>query len=460
MVGSMRAIFLFAAMQAVHGVRIPSKGHHELRTPGAWNSTSFQEVQTEHDTGVQQQVQSIPCGNHRATNCAGCPQGHGAAWCNGDCHWVGGQCVHQAGEYGFIARACVNGSNILLKPRTSIAECKRLCDQRSDCKGFEYGRNYGGRGSYRPDDCQLSSSVDATGCDGSHYNTDFFVKTGKVCLHSYKKHDGGCVHASNLQMIHNSNLKECELRCSASSRCKAFEFGHNYGGSGYGRPNDCHLQSGTNSHGCNGFHYNFDLYLKEKTCHRIPSYSTHGEWVPLEALPPLGMTKTWTIGTSMTNGREVSNSVSIGLEKSVTSGFSAGPFKAESTFKMTMSLSMSVSIHSSRTDSSTNSTSKTFVPHRGANFLWQWLFTYAEGGLTIASTQTPSFAQTVNRATPPRCLPGYFEAEEKKAEEEAKNEQFGGAQHCVCLPDYVEEDDEGNRRCLKQNPDYIIIYRS
>eukprot|EP00931_Biecheleriopsis_adriatica_P087910 TRINITY_DN62310_c0_g1_i1.p1 TRINITY_DN62310_c0_g1~~TRINITY_DN62310_c0_g1_i1.p1 ORF type:complete len:552 (+),score=140.09 TRINITY_DN62310_c0_g1_i1:74-1729(+) len=35
----------------------------------------------------------VSCGNHRAANCAGCPQGHGAAWCNNDCEWKNEKCV-------------------------------------------------------------------------------------------------------------------------------------------------------------------------------------------------------------------------------------------------------------------------------------------------------------------------------------------------------------------------------
>ena len=31
----------------------------------------------------------VSCGSHKSTTgCAGCPQGHGADWCNGDCTWV------------------------------------------------------------------------------------------------------------------------------------------------------------------------------------------------------------------------------------------------------------------------------------------------------------------------------------------------------------------------------------
>ena len=34
----------------------------------------------------------VSCGNHMASTCADCPQGNGASWCNGDCHWFDGQC--------------------------------------------------------------------------------------------------------------------------------------------------------------------------------------------------------------------------------------------------------------------------------------------------------------------------------------------------------------------------------
>ena len=38
----------------------------------------------------------VSCGNHFASTCADCPQGNGAAWCNGDCIWTaiedGGVC--------------------------------------------------------------------------------------------------------------------------------------------------------------------------------------------------------------------------------------------------------------------------------------------------------------------------------------------------------------------------------
>merc|ERR1712166_1695637 len=35
---------------------------------------------------------SVSCGGHTAASCADCPQGNGAAWCNGACTWDQGTC--------------------------------------------------------------------------------------------------------------------------------------------------------------------------------------------------------------------------------------------------------------------------------------------------------------------------------------------------------------------------------
>jgi len=45
--------------------------------------------------GVPQALAEVQCGGHTAVNCAACPQGHGASWCNGDCMWEHnpGRCI-------------------------------------------------------------------------------------------------------------------------------------------------------------------------------------------------------------------------------------------------------------------------------------------------------------------------------------------------------------------------------
>jgi len=45
---------------------------------------------------------SVNCGGHSASNCASCPQGNGAAWCNGDCHWDSGQCLSLSQASNFL----------------------------------------------------------------------------------------------------------------------------------------------------------------------------------------------------------------------------------------------------------------------------------------------------------------------------------------------------------------------
>jgi len=41
----------------------------------------------------QRGAAEVHCGGHSADACAGCPQGNGQPWCNGDCAWSGGRCV-------------------------------------------------------------------------------------------------------------------------------------------------------------------------------------------------------------------------------------------------------------------------------------------------------------------------------------------------------------------------------
>lgn len=314
------------------------------------------------------------------------------------------------GSYGFISRACVTGYNTLMRRGQSLDACKRLCDQRSTCKSFEYGHNHGGGGYGRDGDCQLNSASNPSGCDGSHYNFDLYLKTSSISLYEYTKIDYGCVSGSNLEMIHNSNVRECEIRCDATKSCKSFEFGVNHGGSGYGRANDCHLQTGDNPSGCDGGKYNFDLYRRVRRVIHVPTYNVKGEWVPLFTIPS-AMERTWTVGSSRTDGQELSSSVTLGLTTSLGSGF----VTAGMTFEMSLSESMSTSI----TKEESQETVMKFAPSSKGDFLWQWYFKFEERGALIAKTKSREFAMTSGLAKPPRCLPGYFD-----------NCQFHGAQDC------------------------------
>jgi len=286
--------------------------------------------------------------------------------------------------------------NIEMIPGKSISECARLCNQRSDCKAFEYGVNYGGGGYGRERDCHLQSSSDPVGCKGAYYNFDLYVKKSAVERWDYRKIDGGCVKKSNLELTHDSTPEECSLRCDASRKCMAFEFGRNYGGSGrrrLGRPNDCNLQSGTNKDGCNGREFNFDLYLRLRKKPQIPSFDVRGEWVSV--YPPM---RTYPVGSSRTDGQALTTSFMAGMEASASAGFDSG----KSSFIMDLTAEMSTAITKKRTQSDPLS----FEPKGENDSLWQWVFDYYQDFSKKATTMTLEFAMTPSRAMPPRCIPG------------------------------------------------------
>jgi len=79
-----------------HGVKINAEGLLEADTPNKYNiNTSI----------------GVNCGEHAARTCSECPQGYGAAWCNGECHW----CEHGDVEASILrladeARQCVENT--------------------------------------------------------------------------------------------------------------------------------------------------------------------------------------------------------------------------------------------------------------------------------------------------------------------------------------------------------------
>jgi hypothetical protein len=49
----------------------------------------------------------VVCGGHSAASCDLCPQGNGAAWCNGECTWLDNECT--SGCYGDEQASCGSG---------------------------------------------------------------------------------------------------------------------------------------------------------------------------------------------------------------------------------------------------------------------------------------------------------------------------------------------------------------
>ena len=70
----------------------------------------------------------------------------------------------------------------------------------------------------------------------------------------------------NFRKYSNKNVEECKSLCSQNVECLAFEYGVAYGGSGIGtKPRDCWLQNSAHKEGCDGAHWNSDLYVKRNS---------------------------------------------------------------------------------------------------------------------------------------------------------------------------------------------------
>ena len=60
------------------------------------------------------------------------------------------------------------------------------------------------------------------------------------------------------------SVQECKTKCNGEASCLAFEYGVPYGGKyTIFKPKDCSLQNGVDPKGCDGAHYNLDLYVKK-----------------------------------------------------------------------------------------------------------------------------------------------------------------------------------------------------
>jgi hypothetical protein len=75
---------------------------------------------------------NVSCGGHFASSCAECPQGNGAAWCNGDCIWVNNQCQESNSSPPTAEQStCIECSNVA-KP--SMVRKGNTCEELSETK--------------------------------------------------------------------------------------------------------------------------------------------------------------------------------------------------------------------------------------------------------------------------------------------------------------------------------------
>lgn len=79
----------------------------------------------------------------------------------------------------------------------------------------------------------------------------------------YEMYVGKCILNENIIFYPGKTVDECKTICDSMPNCLAFEYGVAHGGSSiYYQPGDCVPQSGSNMVGCDGYHYNLDLYVK------------------------------------------------------------------------------------------------------------------------------------------------------------------------------------------------------
>jgi len=82
-----------------------------------------------------------------------------------------------------------------------------------------------------------------------------------------------CVSGHNIgSKLSGTTAAECASFCNAESRCVAFEFGVNYGGSPY-EAGDCLLNDASDPSGCRGESVNLDLYVSSVSAYRHTSES-------------------------------------------------------------------------------------------------------------------------------------------------------------------------------------------
>jgi len=63
----------------------------QVRLLGRLTGTAF--IEEEDETKREGRTTDwVNCGAHQAASCQYCPQGNGAAWCNGECYWSSGSC--------------------------------------------------------------------------------------------------------------------------------------------------------------------------------------------------------------------------------------------------------------------------------------------------------------------------------------------------------------------------------
>jgi len=171
--------------------------------------------------------------------------------------------------YSRYPGSCVGGYNIAIFSGKTLGQCATLCEVSDPtCLAFEFGVDYGGL-LYKEGDCITNKASDSTGCSGSSYNLDLYVRQD---VYGYTPYPKACVSYHNIVQHTGKLLAECAELCDAVAGSVAFEYGVDHGGSAYS-PGDCVCQDSTDTAGCDGAAVNLDLYVKD----RVDGYTRQAE---------------------------------------------------------------------------------------------------------------------------------------------------------------------------------------
>lgn len=182
-------------------------------------------------------------------------------------------CNHDFGHNGF----CEPCSNFLRRDdcshagfiaRSGVTSCENTCfpscsaSQRCPVGAF-CNFDHGSTG-----DCENCFTTTEYDCrnDGipARGVTDCIAECTNLEVSGYRRIPAACVPGHNIITYRNKTPQECGVLCNEDSRCQGFEYYNSHGGSNtYNRPQDCRLQSGTDTDSCNGVYYNLDMYVKE-----------------------------------------------------------------------------------------------------------------------------------------------------------------------------------------------------
>jgi hypothetical protein len=152
---------------------------------------------------------------------------------------------------------------------TGLAACEALCDSQSNCNLINFVP-FGATGASGVGRCCPRA------CTDDEMSTEYSIVADRGgwdiyavgVVHGYDFMLATCNNGGNYNLLRDQTADTCAVICSNDSSCKSFELYASHGGDrtilGHPMgPGDCYLQYGADHSGCDGTHWNVDLYIKQ-----------------------------------------------------------------------------------------------------------------------------------------------------------------------------------------------------